>query len=144
MPRGISEMRENPLSRLAKAIENLRECRITIDHLPFRELSPNARHHWAVKARAVKAQREEVGWLAKSVWGNQSPMTHARISYEFKVTDKRYRDIDNLVSACKSFQDGLVDGGMLASDNSEHLDVGYSTLSQGEAEQTIIAIKEIV
>ena len=138
------KLQPNPLPALAEAIENLRECVIAIDHLPFRELSPNSRVHWAVKARAVKAQREEVGWLAKAQWGNQPPMNYARISYEFKVTNKKLRDIDNLVSACKSFQDGLVDGGVLNSDNSEHLKASYSTLSQGEAEQTIISVEEII
>ena len=140
----MSKMRENPLPRLAKALESLRACQLIFDHLPFRELSPNARHHWAVKARAVKAQREEAGWLAKSVWGNQDPMTYARISYEFKVTDKRQRDIDNLVSACKSFQDGLIDGGVILKDDSEHLAWWKATITQGKAEQTIVRIEEII
>lgn len=138
------KLQPNPLPALASVIENLREYVITVDHLPDRNLSPNSRVHWAVKARSVRAQREEAGWLAKAEWGNQKPMLRARISYEFKVTNKRQRDIDNLVSACKSFQDGLVDGGVLSSDDSEHLEVGYSILSQGEAEQTIIKIEEII
>ena len=33
----MSKMKENPLPRLAKAIENLRECVIEIDHLRFRQ-----------------------------------------------------------------------------------------------------------
>ena len=41
----------------------MNKIEIKIKHLPYPELSPNSRVHWAVKARAVKASREEIGWL---------------------------------------------------------------------------------
>ena len=129
------------VKRVRKAVGLLRELHLTIEHLPFRELSPNARHHWAVKARAIKAQRYEIGWLAQSAWGKRTPLKRARISYTFIVTDKRHRDIDNLVAACKSFQDGLVDAGVIFKDSSEYLTMGSSTLQQGKVEQTVIRIE---
>jgi crossover junction endodeoxyribonuclease RusA len=116
---------------------------ITIEHLPDRKLSPNARCHWAVKSKAVKLQREEVGWMAKIRARGRTPIAKAMISYTFIVKDKRHRDIDNLVAACKSFQDGLVDGGLLLKDDSGHLSVGFSRIEQGEKEMTIIKIDSI-
>ncbi len=121
----------------------MRNLKIIIPHMPFRELSPNSRVHWAVRARAVRAQREEVGWLAKSQWQSQDPMKHARIIYEFMVKDKRHRDFDNLITACKSFQDGLVDAGVLVSDDSKHLELGQCNVMQSDAEQTVIKLKEL-
>ena len=138
------DKRGSPLPRLAKALKNLRSLEIIIEHLPFRELSPNSREHWAVKARAVRAQREEAGWLAKLQWGNQKPMKHARISYQFIVMDNRRRDTLNLENACKSMVDGIVDAGVLTDDDSKHLEVGHITLHQGKADQTIITIQEVI
>ena len=134
---------ENSLPRLAKALENLRTLKLTIFHLPYRELSPNSCVHWAVKARVARAQREETGWLAKIEWQPLMPMKHATISYTFVVKDKRHRDLDNLISACKSFQDGLIDAGVLESDNSQHLTLVQCNVMQGEAEQTIITLNEV-
>jgi len=128
------------LPTMSEAVK--RECTIIIPHLPFRELSQNSRVHWAVKARAVKAQREEAGWLAKAQWQNRPPMTHARISYEFTVKDKRRRDISNLVSACKSLEDGIVDAGVVVDDDAKHLEVGHILLTRGDTEQIIIKVEE--
>src|SRR3990167_3231811 len=129
------DTRGSPLPRLAKALKNLRKLEIIVEHLPYRELSPNSREHFMVKARAVKAQREEVGWLAKVQWHDQSPMRHARISYRFIVQDKRHRDIDNLIASAKSMVDGLVDGGVLEADDAEHLALGQCNILRGAVNQ---------
>ena len=138
------DTRGSPLPRLAKALKNLRKLEIIVEHLPYRELSPNSREHFMVKARAVKAQREEVGWLAKVQWHDQSPMRHARISYRFIVQDKRHRDIDNLIASAKSMVDGLVDGGVLEADDAEHLALGQCNILRGAVNQTIILVEETI
>ena len=122
----------------------MRTLEIVIDHLPYPELSPNSRVHWAVKARAVKASKEEIGWLAKAQWHDDKPMVRARISYEFRVKDHRHRDADNLLSACKAYSDGLIEVGVLFNDDSEHLEIGLCDVKQGDSEQTIIRIEEIL
>lgn len=122
----------------------MRTLTIKLEHLPFRELSPNSRVHWAVKARAVRAAREEVGWLAKDKWQGQEPLNYARVTYEFYTLQKRRRDIDNLVASMKSSLDGLVDAGVLVSDDSTHLELGRCNVKQGDADQTIIIVEEIV
>jgi len=78
----------------------MRTLKIVIEHLPYAELSPNSRVHWVVKNRAVRASKEEIGWLAKSQWHDDKAMMRARISYEFHVKDKRHRDLDNLLAMC--------------------------------------------
>ncbi len=120
----------------------MREITIIISHLPYPELSPNSRCHWAVKASAVKAAREEVGWLAKEQWLDQPPMMKATIAYRFSCADLRRRDIDNLVAACKAFQDGLVDVGVLFLDDAAHLSPGVSSLTTDTFNRTVIEIEE--
>ena len=124
--------------------ESPRQLIISIPHLPYPELSPNARHHWAVKARAVKASREEIGWLAKAQWQDQKPMVKARISYEFHAKDKRHRDLDNLLAMTKSWLDSLIDVGVIFYDDAEHLEIGSITLKRGNVEQSIILVEELL
>ena len=123
--------------------EAIRKIEIEIDHLPFPELSPNSRLHWAVKARAIKASREEVGWLAKAQWGDQKPMVKARIHYEFFAKDHRRRDLDNLLAMTKPWQDGLIDAGVIFYDDAEHLQYGISSYTSDIEDRVIMIVKEI-
>ena len=139
---------QDALAKLDKArngiSETARSIRIEIDHLPFRELNPNSREHWAVKARAVRASREEIGWLAKVQWHDDKPMVKARISYQFHTKDKRHRDMDNLLSSAKAWQDGLIDAGVIFYDDSQHLEIGQCNVMQGDTEQSIVIVDEIL
>ena len=121
----------------------MRKLIIVVDHLPYPELSPNARHHWAVKARAVRASREEIGWLAKVEWHDNKPMVMARISYQFCVTDKRHRDLDNLLAMCKPWQDGLIDAGIIFYDDAKHLELGNIDIILNNTNKTIITVEEL-
>lgn len=83
--------------------------------LPSRELSPNARIHWAKKARAVKKHRADA--LVAAVANGQRPKwKQARAATIFYVKDKRRRDADNALASCKPIFDGIVDAGVLADD----------------------------
>lgn len=121
----------------------MRKLTVKLDHLPYSELSPNSRLHWSVKARAVRASREEMGWLAKSQWHDDKPMMKARISYEFYAKDKRPRDLDNLLAMAKPWQDGLIDAGVLFGDDSRCLELGHIKVIQDDAEQSVITIEEL-
>ena len=125
----------------------MRKLVIHIGHLPFAELSPNSRVHWAVKARAVKASREEIGWLAKTDWrykyGDAKPMMRAKISYEFCVKDKRRRDANNFLASAKSWNDGLIDAGVLWDDDTKHLVLGGVEVIPSDTEQSIITLEEL-
>lgn len=83
--------------------------------LPSRVLSPNARCHWSVRAKARAAQREEARWVARSAVQLVKPLwPSAHITVTPYYPDRRRRDTDNLLSALKAAIDGIVDAGVLA------------------------------
>lgn len=71
--------------------------------------SPNARVHWTVRARAVKAYRRECWALAKQAGVCKPRDNNAVVTVEFCVPDGRRRDDDNIIAAFKSGRDGLAD-----------------------------------
>lgn len=76
---------------------------------PPKQLSPNARCHWAVKNKAIKLYRDDCTWLTKAAglrvdWDG---IIHAWIT--FYPPDRRHRDDDNMIAAFKSGRDGVAD-----------------------------------
>ena len=104
----------------------MRSITIHLDHLPSPNLSPNRLRslHWTKRSELMRIAREEVGWLAKSEWGDQKPMMKVRLNYKFLIKDRRKRDTDNLLAACKPFTDGLIDAGVIFYDDMAHLEYG--------------------
>jgi len=81
---------------------------------PPAKLSPNARLHWAAKAKVVKQYRRDCGILTKvsdapyrvvSRWN--SPRLPIKIT--FHPPDKRRRDRDNMIASFKAGADGVAD-----------------------------------
>ncbi len=86
--------------------------------LPSAVLSPNARVHWAQRARAVKAYRQQA-WVAgaQALAGQDGPeWTNATEQATFYWPDARRRDRDNASAMLKAAFDGLVDAGILSDD----------------------------
>lgn len=75
---------------------------------PPKALSPNARVHWSVKAKAAKAYRHACFVLAKEAKLKASP-GRVSLSLKFYPPDRRARDDDNIIAAFKSGRDGLAD-----------------------------------
>jgi len=77
---------------------------------PPRACSPNARVHWAVKARVAKAYRKACWALAVQA-GIKAPPDDGPIELqiEFVPPNRRRFDQDNLVSSIKNGLDGLAD-----------------------------------
>ena len=80
---------------------------------PAKELSPNARGHWAKMARFKKGARELAYWTVQQSarhafldWQGEAPPT---ITVTFHAPDKRRRDLDNAIASFKSAQDGIAD-----------------------------------
>lgn len=87
--------------------------------LPPKALSPNARTHWAVKSRAVKAYRFCAQMAARKAWDDAgSPLLEADIVCVFHFRDKRRRDRDNLLASLKAAFDGMADAGIVSDDSS--------------------------
>lgn len=123
----------------------MRSITIKLDHLPPSELNPNRLRslHWTKRSEVSRVAREEVGWMAKAQWGEQPPMMKARISYEFIIKDRRKHDVDNLLSACKPFTDGLIDAGVLFYDDMKHLEYGMVRAVYDTRDETIITLEEL-
>jgi Holliday junction resolvase RusA-like endonuclease len=86
--------------------------------VPDADLSPNARVHWRVRARKVKALREFVYWATKAD-APIEPFTGPvvlTISVGWPVGRKRHDD-DNMVSLCKTIVDGMTDAGWFVNDS---------------------------
>lgn len=83
--------------------------------LPSKELSPNSRVHWRVKAKATKSARQHshaLGLVAgRPMWKS------ANVRCVFTFGDKRQRDRDNLLASMKAYFDGLADAGIVENDS---------------------------
>lgn len=73
---------------------------------PPAALSPNARPHWAAKARAAKTYRATCFWVTKEA-GLLRPAGGAILLLTFCPPDKRRRDDDNLIAMFKAGRDGI-------------------------------------
>jgi crossover junction endodeoxyribonuclease RusA len=74
---------------------------------PPRDLHPNARVHWARKAKATKAAREVAQWMSCGY----GPIDADRldVTITFFPPDNRRRDIDGMLSASKALIDGIAE-----------------------------------
>jgi crossover junction endodeoxyribonuclease RusA len=74
---------------------------------PDRHLSPNARVHWAEKARRGRNAKVE-GWtLAIRDGAHNLRWPAATVDITFHPPDKRRRDLDNMLASCKAAFDGI-------------------------------------
>ena len=76
---------------------------------PPSALSPNARHHWRVHAKAKKAYREACSLTAMSQGATQVESDELAVALVFVPPNRRARDLDNCIAAMKSGLDGLAD-----------------------------------
>jgi hypothetical protein len=80
---------------------------------PSAKLHPNARVHWAVKAKAAKHARANGYALARAAEGRALRIfdgtTRVPVVLTFHPPDRRLRDTDGMLSACKSMLDGVAD-----------------------------------
>jgi len=96
--------------------------------LPHRCLSPNARCHWAVKAKQTRWYRENAcgrTGLATKYARPEWPAATVAIEYNHHV--KRNRDRDNALACLKSAFDGLADAGLIKNDSGlTHLPIVFT------------------
>ena len=74
--------------------------------LPSRNLSPNARGHWSVKAAAKKSARR---LSAHETWMQIEAQPFKGYRLDFYWSNKRRRDKDNAAAMCKAYLDGVAD-----------------------------------
>ena len=123
--------------------------RIEIPMLPPKECSPNARVHWARKARAAKAYRTAANACALAASQLARPQwSKAELFITIIISDKRHiRDTDNAIASIKPAVDGCVDAGIIEDDNPECLIYRTPVLYQVDREiapMTILEIKKVL
>ena len=119
--------------------------RITIPGLPPRDASPNARVHFH-RLSNVKRTMKDVMIASVLEMPSQDrpdePWDKAHLTITFRSSDKRRRDIDNLLSASKAYVDGLVAAGVIIDDSSDNLSYSLYYEKDKEHAATIFDIKE--
>lgn len=110
--------------------------------VPPHACSPNARTHWAAKARAVKAYRHEAYIEALKVLKGRRPLVRrALVRLTFFFVIQRKRDPDNLQASAKAAIDGLRDAGLLADD--DHLTISTTVEDGSVANALLIEVEEL-
>jgi crossover junction endodeoxyribonuclease RusA len=74
---------------------------------PHKDLSPNARPHWAEKARVTKKHRDWARWASQAYGPIEADKL--LVTVIFFPPDNRQRDDDNMVSSVKAYRDGISD-----------------------------------
>lgn len=76
---------------------------------PPKELSPNARLHWARLARAKKSYRSVCALRAREQGVQRVQAERLHVSLTFCASSKRAYDLDNALARMKAGLDGLAD-----------------------------------
>jgi len=86
--------------------------------LPVRKLSPNARVHWAEKAKLVRASRKVAALAALEALNLRRPPGWLKAKMEVKAYFKTltFPDPDNFIASLKSSIDGIADSGIILDD----------------------------
>jgi len=74
---------------------------------PDKRLSPNARVHWSSLARAKKAAKRTAYYTTLEAGVGKIEADTVSVKYSFFPPDRRRRDADNMLSACKAYADGI-------------------------------------
>lgn len=75
---------------------------------PAKQLHPNARVHWAVRAKHARKARED-GYFAAKAAGVAARPSGVALGIVFYPPNARRRDLDGCLSALKSALDGIAD-----------------------------------
>jgi crossover junction endodeoxyribonuclease RusA len=108
---------------------------------PDKHLSPNARCHWAVKARATKDARHAARVLTLQATKMRRPKWDgAALHWEFHPKTRNTPDDDNAKASTKAFRDGIADA--LGIDDSK-FQTTYSMGSPVKGGAVIVTIRGI-
>jgi len=103
---------------------------------PPKELSPNAKLHWAKKAKFTKSYRHTAWALSLEAKLRASKEGLIEMDITFYPPDKRHRDYDNMVASIKAGLDGLADA-LQVNDRQFRPTFKFSDEIKGQVEITI-------
>ena len=110
-------------------------------------LTANGREHWRTKERLAKNLRTAAVWAARSSHVPEYPRIH--VSLVWVVNDRRRRDGgENLAPTLNPLIDGLVDAGVVADDDPQHVirdmpTIRYEAGSRPHLELTVGPVLEV-
>ena len=114
--------------------------------LPPCDLSPNARVHWAKRAKATKAHRfaayvQFVAARREAKWKHMRPVI-VDIEYRCCKAAKGYKPLDaqNALSSLKAAFDALADAGIVPNDSARWLTLGKVQLLTRAADPRVKAL----
>ncbi len=116
-----------------KAVQNM----ITLPYPP-KELSPNARIHWAKKSKVTKACRTHAGWETKAAGVKVDWDGDIHVHISFFHPDARRRDEDNCIARCKAYLDGIADA-LGVNDNRFKVHPFFGNVKKGGEVRVIIS-----
>jgi Holliday junction resolvase RusA-like endonuclease len=115
----------------------------TVPSLPHSKLGPNARLHYKQKNRLLQSAKDTMILELRNQNCLQDPLwEQGHLDIQFVAPDKRRRDIDNLVGACKGWIDALV-GEVIVDDSADRLTLSVS-YRLGDKAATIFTIKKLL
>lgn len=74
---------------------------------PSRDLHPNARHHWTVKAHATRAAKAGAWALTNIAGGRNLRWPAARYDIAYAPPNRRAHDEDGVIASLKASLDGI-------------------------------------
>lgn len=74
---------------------------------PDRKLSPNGRFHWSVVAKAKKKAKQDAYYLTLEAGISKIAADALSVHYTFYPPSRRAFDLDNSLSSCKAYSDGI-------------------------------------
>lgn len=102
--------------------------------LPPADLSPNARLHWAAKARATRSARKSAWyWFRRFLplgWVPVPIRLEVRYHCPRSAHGYRPRDVMNAIAALKPMVDGMVDAGVVPDDSAKWVEWGGFALDR--------------
>jgi len=105
---------------------------------PPKQLSPNARVHWAQKAKAARQYRTQCAYIAQAQGLHGIGGDHLEVEFVFYPPTKRRHDLDNLIARIKSGIDGIADAtGVDDSKWRMLFSVASQTIQDGNIEVTV-------
>jgi Holliday junction resolvase RusA-like endonuclease len=114
----------------------------TVPNLPNSEISPNARKHHLGKNRLMQSAKDVMENALKEQGCLQNPLWEsAHLDLLFRATDKRRRDLDNMVASCKPWIDALKNT-VIVDDRASILATLSARYEIGEVEETVMTVTQ--
>ena len=121
--------------------------KIELPVAPDMALSANQTHgrHYGSLSKMRKSAKEDMRRVAhcRAAEENWVCPEVAILHLSFQFADHHRRDLDNVISACKPWIDGLVDAGVIKDDDMAHLLLGKVEARVGAKAKTVIEVEAI-